>query len=262
MQQQVQAGMQQLEQLKQQPTIDQVLHFLSDNRTKSFVLDIETDSTIMSDENGEKQRRTEFVQMLGGLLPQLAQMIQSDPQNAKFCGEILKFSAAPFRAGRSLDGTIDELVERMEAKSGQPPQPDPETTKQQTQLQIEQMKIEYAREKDGADRQIKVAELQGKAASTTQDNQIDAQAKQMEVQGRQQEHAAKVVQIQQDGVNKQRDHEFKMKQTMLKAQADAAKHEMTMQQAAQKASHADQMAQDRRAQQQFKLNQPKPGGPI
>ena len=35
--------------------------FLKDNRAKAFVLDIETDSTIMADENAEKQRRTEFV---------------------------------------------------------------------------------------------------------------------------------------------------------------------------------------------------------
>ena len=93
-----------------------MLNFLRDNRAKAFVLDIETDSTIMADENAEKQRRTEFVGVLGQLLPQLSQMIQAEPKTAPFCGEMLKFATAPFRAGRSLDGAIDELIEQMKAK--------------------------------------------------------------------------------------------------------------------------------------------------
>ena len=98
-----------IQKLQEKPTIEQVLKFLKNNRAKSFVLDIETDSTIMLDGYEEKQRRTEFVQVLGGLLPQLAQMITAEPKTAEFCGELLKFATAPFRAGRSLDGSIDEL---------------------------------------------------------------------------------------------------------------------------------------------------------
>ena len=45
------------------------------------MLDIETDSTIMIDENAEKQRRAEFIGVLGALLPQLAQMIAAEPQD-------------------------------------------------------------------------------------------------------------------------------------------------------------------------------------
>jgi hypothetical protein len=65
------AAVQTINQLREKPTIEQVLRFLKDRRAKSFILDIETDSTIMADEQAEKQQRTEFVQMLGGLLPQL-----------------------------------------------------------------------------------------------------------------------------------------------------------------------------------------------
>src|SRR5207342_563871 len=89
--QQVQATLQQaqakLQKMQEEPTIEQVLKFLTDNRAKSFVLDIETDSTIMADENAEKQLRTEFVGVLGQLLPQLSTMIQNEPKTAAFCGE-------------------------------------------------------------------------------------------------------------------------------------------------------------------------------
>ena len=119
--QQMQQKMQDsIQALQQKPTIDQVLHFLKDNRARSFTLDIETDSTIMVDEQMEKQQRTEFIQVLGTLLPQLSQMITADAKTAPFCGEILKFATAPYRAGRSLDAAIDDLIEQMKMKGDQP----------------------------------------------------------------------------------------------------------------------------------------------
>jgi hypothetical protein len=46
-------------------------------------------------------------------------------------------------------------------------------------------------------------------------------------------------------------------------QTTAAKNDMMLQQGQQKAEHASQMAQDRRAQQQFKMTQPpQRGGPV
>jgi len=95
LQQLQQSVTQQLNQIKEQPTIEQVLKFLKDSRAKSFTLDIETDSTIMADENGEKQRRAEFVSMLAPLLQQLSAMVAADPSTASFCSEVLKFSVAP-----------------------------------------------------------------------------------------------------------------------------------------------------------------------
>lgn len=259
MQAQMQQGVAELQALQQQPTIEQVLKFLKDNRAKSFVLDIETDSTIFADEVGEKQARSEFIGVLSQLLPQLAQMIQTDPNTAEFCGQMLKFATAPFRAGRGMDGAIDNLVELVKQKSGQPQPDDPTTAQGKIALQIEQMKLTYAKQKDDADRQVKIGMAQADQQTKVQDNQIDAQAKGMEVQGRQQENAAKLYQIQLDGQNKQREHAFKLQEAAMKAQADQQKHGMAMQAAAAKQSHMDQMAQDRRAQQQFNMtNRPIP----
>ena len=57
-----------------------------------------------------------FMQVLGALLPQLSTMIQGEPKTAEFCGELLKFATAPYRAGRSLDGAIDKMIEQFKAK--------------------------------------------------------------------------------------------------------------------------------------------------
>lgn len=161
-QMQIQQGMDALLQLQQTPTIEQVLHFVHDNRARCFVLDIETDSTIIADETKAKQSRNEFIGVLSQILPQLAQMISAEPATADFCGEILKFAVAPYRAGRSLDGAINELVEQMKHKGNQAKGPDPATLQNQTALQIETMKVQAQRQTDQENNQIKVQELQMK----------------------------------------------------------------------------------------------------
>ena len=93
-----------IEDEQQKPTAEQIEQFIRDYRTTAFILDIETDSTIQADENAEKQRRGEFMQMMASLLPQLGALIAAEPGSAEFCGELLKFSrrAVPCRphAGR------------------------------------------------------------------------------------------------------------------------------------------------------------------
>ena len=93
------------------------------------------------------------------LLPQLGQMIQAEPKTAPFCGELLKFATAPFRAGRSLDGAIDELIEQMKTKGEQPAGDDPTTAAGKIALQVEQMKQQTAKEKNAQDARIKEQEM-------------------------------------------------------------------------------------------------------
>jgi hypothetical protein len=252
LQQIMQQMMQQLQKLQQQPTIEQVLTFLKDNRAKSFVLDIETDSTIVADENAEKQRRTEFVQMLGGLMQQLGAMVAADPANAKFCGEVLKFSVAPFRASRQLDGAIDEMVERMETKGSQGKGDDPTTAMGKIQLQIEQMKQQTAQQKIAQDMQIAQAKLQQddnhkqmelanqrqiaqmKMQGDSQDAQVDMAVQGQKMQESREAHQAQLAANQQ-----------KMELERQKAALQAQAHMMKTQQASQAAA--------------LKAQQPRPG---
>jgi hypothetical protein len=181
----------QMQQLQEQPTIEQVLRFLRDNRTRAFVLDIETDSTILADENAEKQRRSEFVGVLSQLLPQLAQMIATDPDTAEFCGEVLKFATAPFRAGRSLDGAIDQLVEQMKAKGGAKGD-DPTTAQNKTAIQIEQLKLQQQRETDAGKLALEREKLQQADSHKQADLANQRYMKQLDIQSRQGGDQAKV----------------------------------------------------------------------
>jgi hypothetical protein len=241
-QQQLQQGMQQLQRLQDEVTIEQVLYFLKDSRAKSFTLDIETDSTIMADEDAEKQRRTEFTQVLGGLLPQLAQMIQADPKTAQFCGEVLKFATAPFRAGRSLDGAIDDLVEQMKDKANQPQATDPATQQAQTALQIEGIKAQVAREKlqqDAANDRAKLEQAdrhkqwelanQRQIAGVKAQSEVGEQQADMAVQGQKMQESREAHQANLQA-NRQ-----KMAIEAQKAQAVMASHQAKQQDMAARA---------------------------
>jgi len=258
-QQVMQDGQDAIAKVMAKPTVEQVLAFLRNNRARSFVLDIETDSTIQQDENAEKQRRSEFVGVLAQLLPQLTQMIQVAPDTAEFCGEVLKFATAPYRAGRSLEGSINDLVDKMKEKADAPRGDDPTTAQGKIALQIEQMKDKRERDKNQADAQLQAAELKMKADNNR-----------AQIESEQRIAMAKMREGQQTDAAKQQQTNLKMIADREKHQASMIKADTDMQVTRQKAALAQQAAMnkgadmaaradERRAAQQFKLTQ-QPGG--
>ena len=259
-QQMQQQGMDTIAKLREKPTIEQVLTFVKNQRMKCFVLDIETDSTIMADENAEKEKRTEFIQVLGGLITQLSAMITAEPKTAEFAGEIIKFATAPFRAGRQLDGAIDDLVNQMKAKSDQPKPDDPQTLNAKTLIQVETMKNERAKEADQATNKLKMAELEQrdnhkkmellnqqaiermKLNAKAGDQQVKMQVQNEKRMENREAHQAHMIEQENEG--------------RLKTWLASAK----MAEVNAKAADRQAAAADRRAQQQFKLTQPKGGG--
>jgi hypothetical protein len=253
-QQMQQKAQQEIEALKSKPTIEQVLAFLKDNRAKSFVLDIETDSTIQADENAEKQRRTEFVSMIGPLLTQLSAMVAAEPATASFCGDMLKFSIAPFRAGRSMDGSIDELVELMKAK-GTDKQPDPETQKLQMMKEIETAKLEAQKAKDAGDLQLKKDDIASKEKQNTEKLANDRAIAIAQHQGKQQEQAQKG-QIQNEKLMQNREtHQAHMIEKNQDMQLASQKQQLAKEQLGMKRQDMQIKTADRQADQQFKQQQ-------
>jgi hypothetical protein len=241
----------QLQELREQPTIEQVLKFLKSNRAKSFVLDIETDSTIMPDEQAEKQSRTEFVQVLGSLLPQLSQMITAEPQTADFCGQLLKFATAPFRAGRSLDGAIDELVEQMKMK-GQQPQADPNAAL----TQVEQIKQQTAREKLAQEDKQHTADLEQKDRHKTWELNNAKEIERIKMQGKAEDQQVKM-QVQGQKAQESREtHQAHMIEIGQKMQADKVKQSLLAQSHAAKQQDMQSKAQERQQMNTFRMQQP------
>jgi hypothetical protein len=241
-------------------TIEQVLTFFKNNRARSFVLDIETDSTILSDENAEKERRAEFLQVLAPVLQQLAQMVQLDPSKAEFAGEILKFAVAPFRVGRSLDGSIDEMVEATKQQSAGGRPDDPTTSTNKTALQIEQMKQKTQAEKNQAELQLKAQEMQMTDKRERDKIASNEKIKAAEIMARQGDAGQKAQATNMKMMHDREQHQASMIETQENMRLNAQKAAMA--QAAAQAKQADMAARadERRVAQQFKQSQPQGGG--
>ena len=175
----VQLDRQQVSRMRK-PAAEDVTEFLRQDHARGFNIEIETDSTIQPDEDGEKQRRIEFVQVVGGMFQQVAPLVMQAPQLGPFVMEVLKFAAGAFRAGRPLYGTLEELSEMLEMAAEQPPPqqqqgPDPaqvmalegvkarteaDVTRSQAAIARTQMDMQRAQAQHG----IKMQELAANAA--------------------------------------------------------------------------------------------------
>ena len=257
-QQQMQQIQTEIDRLSEEPNLDQVLEFLKDNRSKCFVLDIETDSTIMIDEKSDKESRTEFVGGLTQLLPQLAQLVGSAPETADFCGLVLKFAGAPFRAGRELDGAIDELAELMKTKSDQPRGDDPTTATNKTALQIEQLKQQRQAERDKADIQLKQQEMQMKDTHERLKIQSNEKMKLADIMAKRQDDEAKSQQINLKAMQDREKHQADMIGKSADLQLNAQRASMAQQAAQAKQADMQARGEERRAAQAFKQSQPPP----
>jgi hypothetical protein len=210
-----------LEDEQAKPTQEAIAQFIKDYRTTAFVLDIETDSTIQANEDAEKQRRAEFMGMMAQLLPQLAALIAQEPGSAEFCGELLKFSVAPFRVGRSLDGSVDNLIQQVEAQASQRVgQPDPKTQadqqKTQAMMQLETAKLAQQKSSDDAANALEMAKVTAKSQSDQMQMANDLKLALFEADSKKQLEMARITQTQIKTQQSQQQHEAKMAETNQK----------------------------------------------
>lgn len=142
-------------------TTDKVFAFISEQRTRAFALDVETDSTIAANEDAEKQRRLEFMGALGQFLPQAMQAVQLMPESAPLMAQAIRFVASGFRA-REMDQVIDDFAEKVEEAAKQP-RPDPQAAQKaeaEGKAQMEQAKLQAEQQKAAQDAQIESMKAQ------------------------------------------------------------------------------------------------------
>ena len=126
--------------------IQPALALLRDECAKNFRIEVTSDSMIFQDEQAEKQNRMEFLQSIGSFMQQVVPAAQAVPEMTPMLMEMVKFAVTAFKAGKGLEGIIDETADkfREQAKQaeGQPKKPTPEEQKMQMAMQIEQAKMQ------------------------------------------------------------------------------------------------------------------------
>lgn len=159
--------------------IEDVMDALRDTHARQLSIDIETDSTILTDEMAEKHNRSEFLQAITGAASGLQMFLAAGEPGRKLAGGLLKFAMQPYRANRALDTLIDEFVDTPM------PEDDGEGGDQEAMMQLAQaelMKAQAQGENYQAQAALKEQELQLKAAEAQAKSEQDQQKFMLSVQ--------------------------------------------------------------------------------
>jgi hypothetical protein len=192
-----------------QQLIPQAIALLRDEAAKNFRIEVTSDSMIYQDEQQEKQDRMQFLQAMSGFMQQAVPMIQAQPELAPMAMEMLKFGVTAFKAGKQLEGIIDQTADEMRTKAqqmqGQPKPPPPEIQKAQMENQSKMQQIQMQA-------QVEQAKLQG----------------QMQLEKAKQEYQAQENQLkfQLEAQRNQADREMEMRSQQMKLEMEAKVAEM------------------------------------
>ena len=129
-----------------QALIPQALALLKDEPAKNFRIEVTSDSMIYQDEQQEKQDRVEFLSAVSQFMQTALPVANQSPELTPLLMEMLKFGVTGFKAGKGMEGLIDETADKFrqqaKAQEGQPKPPTPEMQKLQMQIQADQQKLQ------------------------------------------------------------------------------------------------------------------------
>lgn len=105
------------------PLVPEAIDLLKAGKIMQFRIDVETDSMIEVDEAEQKKSTTEYVAAVGTFLKEALPVVQMAPPLGPYIAETLKFVARTFRAGRDLEGVLDQALSQLMAPPMMPGQP-------------------------------------------------------------------------------------------------------------------------------------------
>ena len=166
--------------------IQPALALLRDESAKNFRIEVTSDSMIFQDEMQEKQDRMEFLSAIGGFMQQVIPAAQAVPEMTPMLMEMVKFAVTAFKAGKGLEGIIDETAdkfrEQAKAQEGQPKPPTPEQQKLQGQMQLEQAKLQASQQQAQQTMQLEQQKMQMQMELEKAKQEYQAQENQLKFQ--------------------------------------------------------------------------------
>ena len=161
-----------LEKITSLPVSEEMLEILRNDKLRSYVIEVQTDSTVFEDEEEEKRNRIQFADTLGAYLVKAVEVTQASPDLTPLAFEIVKFVAGAWKIGRTFEDTIDQtemaIMQQLQA-ARQQPQVSPEQQMQQEKLAA-QMQMEQLRQ------QGKLADINSKERAEAQKLQEEGSA--------------------------------------------------------------------------------------
>ena len=133
----------------QMQSLQGALEMVRNEAKRLATVDIETDSTIMADEEAQRKDRMEFLGAAGAFLQQAVPAMQTTPELGPLLGAMLMFTVRTFPASRPIEEEFEKVQRVLEARGQQPQQGNKEGEAQaqsaqavaQIKAQTEQAKI-------------------------------------------------------------------------------------------------------------------------
>ena len=159
--------------------IPQALALLRDQAAKNFRIEVTSDSMIYQDEQQEKSDRIAFLSAVSAFMQSALPAATQTPELTPMLVEMLKFGVTAFKAGKQLEGiidqTADDLRKQYEMSKGQPKQPPVEIQKLQMQQQADQQKMQATMQLEQAKMQMQMQLEKAKQEYQAQENQLKFQ---------------------------------------------------------------------------------------
>jgi hypothetical protein len=134
-----------------------IIQLLRNDPLRRYRIAIETDSTLAVNDQAEKQRVNEYIQVVGQFLSNSLPLAAQVPEMAPYLGETLKFVARRYRAGRQMEERLEQGIDALIQKASQPPPPpppDPRIAAEQAKAQLEQQKLQFEAQKFQVETQL------------------------------------------------------------------------------------------------------------
>jgi hypothetical protein len=129
---------------------DAVVKIVRADKLRCAAVGIETDSTILPDEQKERQDRMAFLSSMGAFLQQSAPLALQYPDMRGLLGGIMMFTLRTFSASRPLEKEFEEFQKKL---AQQPPMPPPGTEDKQGKAEALKAQQQQAQMKTEADKQ-------------------------------------------------------------------------------------------------------------
>jgi hypothetical protein len=137
----------------------EMMQIMRDDKLRAYNIDVETDSTVFSDENAEKQTRIEFLQTTGAFLEKAVAISNANPLLTPIAFQSLRFLVGAWKIGRDFEEVIDQteqaIMQQTQQQMQAPPQPSENEKMTQAKIQGELMREKMKQEGKLADIQAK-----------------------------------------------------------------------------------------------------------
>lgn len=243
---------------------------LKTEKMRAAMVDIETDSTLLADEEIDRKDRMDFLGAAGAFLQQAVPAMEATPELGPLLGAMLMFTVRTFPASRVIEEEFEKIQQAMANRA-----PKSADNGEAAKAQVEQQKAQIAAQTEQArlqqEGQLAQAEIQAKQQADAQKGQLDSMAEQnrhteklaelelkaREVSIKEQELALKQAELElkraELGIKQQAADTAEMAATRAADTAEvAAQHSMEMAEAGHEQENERMDREDQRAAQEPK----------